>query len=283
MKLIADSGSSKVEWCLLDGSNVLKTVYTTGLNPVVLTGEEIAQYIGQELMPQIGGHKDGIKSIHFYGAGCKDAYTNRQIIDALRSHFGEEVSIDVESDLVGAARGLFGDDEGIACILGTGSNSGYYDGRKITDHVSPLGYILGDEGSGAVLGKHLLGDVLKNQLPEELARQFREEYDIDNVDVIKRVYRDPMPNRFLASLTPFLLKHIDEPSIHRLVLNEFKSFFVRNVSNYSGYRKMPVGFVGSVAFYFRPVLQEAATALDAHLGEVIKSPMEGLVRYHICH
>lgn len=272
-----------MEWCLLDGSNVLKTVYTTGLNPIVLTGEEIAQYIGQELVPQMGEYMDSVKSIHFYGAGCKDSYTNKQIIDALRSHFGETVAIDVESDLVGAARGLFGDDEGIACILGTGSNSGYYDGRKIADHVSPLGYILGDEGSGAVLGRHLLGDVLKHQLPEELASQFREEYDIDNVDVIKRVYRDPMPNRFLASLTPFLLKHIDEPSIHRLVLNEFKSFFVRNVSNYSGYRKMPVGFVGSVAFYFRPVLQEAAVALDAHLGEVIKSPMEGLVRYHICH
>lgn len=114
MKLIADSGSSKVEWCLLDGSNVLKTVYTTGLNPIVLTGEEIAQYIGQELVPQMGEYMDSVKSIHFYGAGCKDSYTNKQIIDALRSHFGETVAIDVESDLVGAARGLFGDDEGIA-------------------------------------------------------------------------------------------------------------------------------------------------------------------------
>lgn len=189
-------------------------------------------------------------------------------------------TIEAHSDLLGAARALFGEREGIACILGTGSNSCYYNGREIKDHVSPLGYILGDEGSGAVLGRHLIGDVLKHQLPRELCDRFLDEYNLTSNAIIRRVYKEPSPNRFLASVTPFLLKNIEEPAIHRLVLNEFKSFFVRNVAQYDRYRVLPVSFVGSIAYLYRSVLDEAAAALDATVDTVIKTPMEGLVKYH---
>ena len=175
---------------------------------------------------------------------------------------------------------MCGQKEGIACILGTGSNSCYYDGKEIVDNVSPLGYILGDEGSGAVLGKLLVGDVLKNQLPKELCDKFLAEYDLDRQKIIEGVYKKPAANRFLASLSPFLIKNIEEPAIHRLVLNAFKSFFVRNIENYKNYKSMPVNFVGSVAFYYKDVLAEAAKALDITIGTIIKSPMEGLVKYH---
>ena len=175
---------------------------------------------------------------------------------------------------------IFGHDEGIACILGTGANSGYYNGTEIKDHVSPLGYVLGDEGSGAVLGRKLLGDVLKHQLPRELCDRFLDEYNLESSMILRRVYKEPMPNRFLASVTPFLLKNIEEPAIHRLVLNEFKSFFVRNVSQYDRYRSLPVSFVGSIAYHYRPVLKEAADALDVTISAVLKTPMEGLVKYH---
>lgn len=146
--------------------------------------------------------------------------------------------------------------------------------------MSPLGFILGDEGSGAVLGRHLIGDVLKHQLPRELCDRFLDEYNLERTAIIRRVYKEPSPNRFLASVTPFLLKNIEEPAIHRLVLNEFKSFFVRNVAQYDRYRSLPVSFVGSIAYHYRPVLDEAAAALDAKIDTVIKTPMEGLIRYH---
>lgn len=257
MKLIADSGSTKVEWCLLDHDKPVRQIFTSGFNALMLTEEEIAQYLDDELMSQLGRTKQVAMSLY-----CR------------------HVDILANSSPHIAARALFGEREGIACILGTGSNSCYYNGREIKDHVSPLGYILGDEGSGAVLGRHLIGDVLKHQLPRELCDRFLDEYNLTSNAIIRRVYKEPSPNRFLASVTPFLLKNIEEPAIHRLVLNEFKSFFVRNVAQYDRYRVLPVSFVGSIAYLYRSVLDEAAAALDATVDTVIKTPMEGLVKYH---
>ena len=186
----------------------------------------------------------------------------------------------MHTDLLAAARALCGHQPGIACILGTGSNSCYYDGEKIVDNVSPLGYILGDEGSGAVLGKLLVGDVLKKQLPEELCEKFLKQYELDRLIIIQKVYKQPGANRFLASVTPFLIQNIEEPAIHRLVLNSFKSFFVRNIANYDNYKNLPVNFIGSIAHYYQDVLREAAVAVDCHIGTIIKSPMEGLIAFH---
>lgn len=277
MKLIADCGSTKIDWCLLDGTTTVKQVYTCGMNAIMLTEEEMAQRIREELLPEVS--EFAIDEVYFYGAGCISPEVCANVANAIRASIPASV-IEVHTDLLAAARALCGHKPGIACIMGTGSNSCCYDGEKIVDNVSPLGYILGDEGSGAVLGKLLVGDVLKNQLPAELCEKFLKQYELDRMTIIRRVYKEPGGNRFLASVTPFLIQNIEEPAVHRLVLNSFKSFFVRNIANYDNYRELPVNFVGSIAFYYQEVLREAASAMDCTVGTIIKSPMEGLIKFH---
>ena len=181
--------------------------------------------------------------------------------------------------MVAAARGLCGHEPGIACILGTGSNSCYYDGKNIVDNVSPLGFILGDEGSGAVLGKLFVSDLLKNQLTPGLKEKFLEQYNLTVGDIIDRVYRKPFPNRFLATFSPFISENLTDPAVHALVLNSFKSFLKRNVMQYD-FEGKPVGFVGSVAFHYREVLEEAVNDMHLKMGKIVQSPMEGLIEYY---
>ncbi|MGM9827499.1 MAG: ATPase [Muribaculaceae bacterium] len=278
MKLIADCGSTKIDWCLIENGKVVKQVFTTGMNAVMLTEEEMAQRIAAELMPELGS-ADGIEAVHFYGAGCISPEVCDNVANAIRKSIPAPV-INVATDLLAAARALCGHEAGIACIMGTGSNSCYYDGEKICDNVSPLGYILGDEGSGAVLGKILIGDVLKNQLPADLCEKFLKQYDLDRMAIIRRVYKEPQGNRFLASITPFLIQNIDRPEVHALVLNSFKSFFIRNIQQYPGYDKLKVNFIGSIAYYYKDVLTEAANACNCTVGTIIKSPMQGLIEFH---
>lgn len=278
MILIADCGSTKIDWCLIENGKVAKQVFTSGINALLMSEEQIRQTIADELVPEIKGYEIG--SVYYYGAGCLFDDICANVRRAIAANIPSAKTIEVDTDLLAAARALCGKNPGIACIMGTGSNSCYYDGLKIVDNVSPLGYILGDEGSGAVLGKLLVGDVLKNQLPAALCEKFLKKYDLDRQKIIEGVYKKPAANRFLASLSPFLLENIEEPAVHRLVLNAFKAFFVRNIENYEGYKTMPVSFVGSVAFYYRDVLEEAASSLGIKIGTVIKSPMEGLIKYH---
>ena len=278
MILIADCGSTKIDWCVVNDGKVVEQIFTSGINALLMTEEQIREMLAAELAEKVKGY--AIESVYYYGAGCLFDDICANVRRAIAHNVPTAKTIEVHSDLLAAARALCGQNEGIACILGTGSNSCYYNGKEIVDNVSPLGYILGDEGSGAVLGKLLVGDVLKNQLPKELCEKFLAEYDLDRQKIIEGVYKKPAANRFLASLSPFLIKNIEEPAIHRLVLNAFKSFFVRNIENYSNYKSMPVSFVGSVAFYYKDVLAEAAKALDITIGTIIKSPMEGLVKYH---
>lgn len=280
MKLIADCGSTKIDWCLLENGSVARRFNTTGINAVMLTEEEIRQRLLLELQPLIDADADAISEIFFYGAGCISPDVCRNVERALRAVIPGVRQVDVRTDLLAAARALCGHEPGIACIMGTGSNSCWYDGREIRENVSPLGFILGDEGSGAVLGKLFLGDVLKNQLRPELTEEFLREYNLDRMTVIRRVYREPAANRFLASVVPFLSAHIAEPRIHRLVLDAFRAFFRRNVCQYPHYDRLPVNFVGSVAFYFQDVLRDAAEQCSCTVGTVIKSPMEGLVKFH---
>lgn len=280
MKLIADCGSTKIDWCLLENGSVARRFNTTGINAVMLTEEEIRQRLLLELQPLIDADADAIYEIFFYGAGCISPDVCRNVERALRAVIPGVGQVDVRTDLLAAARALCGHEPGIACIMGTGSNSCWYDGREIRENVSPLGFILGDEGSGAVLGKLFLGDVLKNQLRPELTEEFLREYNLDRMTVIRRVYREPAANRFLASVVPFLSAHIAEPRIHRLVLDAFRAFFRRNVCQYPHYDRLPVNFVGSVAFYFQDVLRDAAEQCSCTVGTVIKSPMEGLIKFH---
>lgn len=279
MILIADSGSTKTEWCIADeGQGVsIQTIVTAGTNPYFQSPEEIAGEIKETLCPAIAGYN--IKTIYFYGAGCAFPEKNKIIADALH-HYIPGARIEVFSDLMGAARSLCGTSPGIACILGTGSNSCLFDGEEITEHVSPLGFILGDEGSGSVLGKILVGDCLKGQLPEYLVNKFMAQYDLTPALILERVYKQPFPNRFLARLSQFLLENIAEQAIYNIVYSGFRSFFIRNVMQYEGFDKYPIHFAGSIAFHYRDVLKEAALSLNLNLGNIEKAPMPGLISFH---
>ena len=279
MILIADCGSTKIDWCLLNNDKVEKQVFTLGVNAVMLTEEEMRQRFAEQLMPEMADYAGKIDAVYFYGAGCIAPEVCGNVARAIRSNIPAPV-IEVYTDLLAAARALCGRERGIACIMGTGSNSCLYDGTSIVANVSPLGFILGDEGSGAVLGRLFLGDVLKKQLPAEVCARFLDEYDLDLLTIIKRVYKEPQPNRFLASVTPFISRNIDVPQIHDMVLGSFRAFFRRNIKQYEAYRQLKVNFIGSIAYYFRPVLEEAAAAEGCTVGDIVKSPMEGLIKYH---
>ena len=278
MILIADCGSTKIDWCVVSGADIVRRVFTGGMNAVMLTEEEMASRIADELIPQLGDEL--IEEVYFYGAGCLADEVCDNVRRAIAKNIPTATKIEVHTDLLAAARALCGRQPGIACIMGTGSNSCYYDGEKICDNVSPLGYILGDEGSGAVLGKLLIGDVLKNQLPKDLCDKFLTQYELDRLTIIRRVYKEPQANRFLASISPFLIQNIDRKEIHDLVLNSFKAFFRRNVLQYEGARELNVNLIGSIAHYYRTVLEEAAGECGLTIGTIIKSPMEGLIAFH---
>ncbi len=278
MILIADCGSTKINWCLLKDNEKVAQIFTTGMNALLMTEDEMAQRIADELMPNLQGYR--VDEIHYYGAGIINDNIRQQVVNALKRNITTATTITVDSDLLAAARALCQHEPGVACIIGTGSNSCYYDGERIVDNVSPLGYILGDEGSGAVMGKMLVGDVLKKQLPGHLCKEFLEEYKLDRNAIIERVYRKPAANTFLAQFAPFIIKHVNEPSIHALVLRAFTDFFRRNVANYSGYQQLPCNFVGSIAMLLKDVLVEAARPLGITVGLIIKDPMEGLVKFH---
>ncbi|MCM1033853.1 MAG: ATPase [Odoribacter sp.] len=278
MILIADSGNTKTDWCCIDGLEAVSRFSTSGLNALILPEMEVLSIFQTEVAEKVEGMS--ISRIYFYGAGCIDELVKRKVEDAMKKVF-PQATVTVESDLLGAARSLCGDKPGIACIMGTGSNSCLYDGTEIIDNVPSLGYILGDEGSGAVLGKMLLSDVLKGVMPESLSKKFQDRYNMDPINVVRRVYNEPNTSRFLASITPFLLENIEEPAIHRLVLNSFKSFFTRNITRYSNYKNMLINVTGSIGWYFKDVLHEAADAMDCSLGSISRSPMEGLIDYHL--
>lgn len=277
MILIADSGSTKIDWCVVDHGKLVKQVFTCGMNALLLTEEEMQLRIATELASEVSDYP--IDKVYYYGAGCVSEEVCNNVRNAIAASIKAD-HIEVYTDLLAAAHAVCDREPGIACILGTGSNSCVYDGKNITDNVSPLGYILGDEGSGAVLGKILVGDVLKNQLPQHLCDKFLEQYQLDRLTIIRRVYKEPQANRFLASVTRFLIENINEPSIHQLVYNSFKSFFVRNIANYKGYKEYKINFVGSIAFFYQDVLREVAADMGCTVGNIIQSPMDGLINYH---
>ena len=278
MILIADSGSTKTEWTAMDDltGEVVGHAYTKGLNPYFVTQDEIRDEIRTQLLPMLP--VDGFTRIYFYGSGARDE-KQPMIRQASGSLLVGEVT--VMTDMLGAARALCGHEPGIVCILGTGANSCRYDGEAIVANVPPLGYILGDEGSGAVLGKHFIADLLKGLLPESVVREFGETYpEITTATILERVYKESQPSRFLASLAPFIRKQINVPEVRSMALECFRSFFRRNVMLYDGWEITPVHFVGSIAHNFHAVLKEAAEAEGIHLGQILSAPMEGLVRYH---
>lgn len=276
MKLIADSGSTKTDWIATKNSKRVHTAHTKGINPFYQTATEIAEILQTELLPQIAGFTP--TSIYFYGAGCSFPEKKMSIQNAFLSVFGELPKLHLATDLLAAVHALCGNKEGIACILGTGSNSCYWDGKRIVKNVSPLGYILGDEGSGAVLGKLLIADLLKNQLPQHLTNSFFQKYETNYETLMAQVYRQAFPNRKLAQYTYFIAENLNEPAIYRIVENSFTAFVKRNLAQYP--QKLPVHFVGSVAVTFEEVLKKVLSKENYHLGTLLKSPIENLVKYH---
>lgn len=278
MKLIADSGSTKTDWCVVDDGRVAARVSGQGINPLQQECGLIEHIMANELAGRLSD-VEKIGSVEFYGAGCRDGMVT-VMEDVLRKVFVNAESIKVGSDMLGAARALFGDGDGIACILGTGANSCLYDGGAIVANVPPLGYILGDEGSGAVLGKLFVNAMFKGGLPEALKKDFLSETGLTLSGIIYKVYKEPMANRFLAGISPFIHKHLDDEKVNALVVGNLKDFFRRNVNLY-GRPGAAVGAVGSIAYYYERQLSEAAAAEGYSLCKVLKSPMEGLLEYEM--
>ena len=276
MILIADSGSTKTDWALQSASGALERFHTQGINPFHQGRTVIAEILRRELLPQL--NPDAVSCVCFYGSGVRPELES-VMIALLQDAFPSAKQVEAHSDLLGAARSLCGHNYGIASILGTGANSCLYDGEAIVQNTPALGYILGDEGSGGVMGKLFLHALYKGVLSENIRLEFEQDYGLTMSAVIQRVYREPMPNRFLASLAPFIYRHLSDAVVNRLVVDNFRDFFRYNIRPY-GHPEMAVSFVGSVAWYFRDQLAEAAAAEGFRLGTILQSPIEGLIQYH---
>lgn len=274
--LIADSGSTKTAWKLIGDSGEIKNIKTSGINPFFRTEEDIYQELKKELLPETGSE---IKKIFFYGTGIINAEKGDIIKRALVRIYAN-ATIETYSDVLGAARALFGNKAGIACILGTGSNVCLYDGEKITGGVSPLGYILGDEGSGAVMGRKLLGDFFKEIMPIHLCEEFIKRFNLTKEDALNRVYRGEKPNQFLAQFTPFLSEHSNSVYCQEFVYRNFMEFFERNVSKLPDYRNYQIGFIGSVAWHFSDILNSTANYFGFEKTIILKDPIDGLEKYY---
>lgn len=275
MKLIADSGSTKTTWQIVSEDGDPMLCQTAGINPFFQQSSEIVKTLETEFDLD----KKQISSVFFYGAGVANEQKRQELRVALEQFFHTD-RISIESDLMAAAHSLCQNQEGIVAIMGTGSNSCYYNGKSILANVSPLGYILGDEGSGAVLGRKLISDMLKNQFEQRLIKLFFETYQVTPAEILENVYRKSFPNRYLAQYTRFLSAHIHETAFQYLVFTSFKEFFLRNIDQYPEAQEMPVHFTGSIAWHFRDILKEAAAASGFKTGKIVADPMPGLVAYH---
>jgi len=276
VKLIADSGSSKTEWCLING-NKKTLIKTQGISPYFLNVEQVIQILLKELLPKM--KKQVPDEIYYYGTGCSNVENVKMIKTALKKVF-PSAKCNVDHDLLGAARALCGNEKGIACILGTGSNSCFYNGKKIIKNSPGLGYVLGDEGSGTYLGKKVIQYYLYNTFDEDLMDRFNSKYNTSVTEILDAVYKQPLPNRFLAGFTGFLIENRGHFMIENIIEDGFNDFFFNHIYKYRESWTMPIHFVGSVAYGFRDVLKDLCSSYELQLGKVLKNPMEGLIKYH---
>lgn len=274
--LIADSGSTKTEWCLLDG-NKKKLINTQGLSPYFLTGIQVKAILEKELLPKLKNVSPA--DIFFYGTGCSNPNNVKLIKDALKAVF-KNSKIAVDHDLMGAAKALCGHEKGIACILGTGSNSCYYNGKKIVKNSPGLGYVLGDEGSGAYLGKKVIQYFLYNTFEPDLMDRFNAKFNTNSIEILDAVYKQPLPNRYLANFAVFLKENRGHYMIENIIEDGFNDFFFNHIYKYRESWTMPINFIGSIAYGFKDVLKDMCNSYELQLGKVLKNPMEGLIKYH---
>ncbi len=277
MILIADSGSTKTEWLLLDKDVVVKQCFSMGINPYFIDTKGIIEIIENEVMPAFGGLVPA--EIHFYGSGCSTPTKKLTVETALR-YFYPNATIAINHDLLGSARALCLNEEGIACILGTGSNSCLYNGSEIVENVPSLGYFFADDGSGANLGKRFLTKYLLEELSSETEALFKSQHNYSLENVLDAVYNKPKPNRFLASFSPFINQNLHIPEVKEIAQSSFRAFFQNQVCRYTDYQQKKVSFIGSVSFHYADVIKQVAAEFGVQVGKIYKSPMDGLVKYH---
>lgn len=280
MILIADSGSTKTDWRLMDGSTEVSQVKTKGFNPYYQDPEEMVNEVESELVPAYG--KTNVETIHFYGAGCSTMERQKKVTDALYPFFSE-AEIFVHSDLIGAARSLSGDKPGIVCILGTGSGSCLYDGKKVDKSIPSLGFILGDEGSGAWLGKSMITDYLRGHMPKKVIETINQKLHIDKESILEHVNHKPMPSRYLAGFAKFISENANQTYFYQLLFDSFTAFAKNYIIRYSNYFEFNCHFVGSIAYHNQDVLNHVAKYTGFKIGNINKSPIDGLTKYHSKH
>ena len=275
MKLIADSGSTKTSWRIIKSADEIVPVESAGINPFFRSSDDIERELREKLLPST----KNIKEVHFYGAGIINSEKAAIVVHALKQMYGE-IPVNAHSDVVGAARSACGQTPGIVCILGTGSNCCYYDGKELVDSIPPLGFILGDEGSGAVMGKNLVGDYFKRVMPAELRDKFQDRFNFSKEEVLEKVYKQEKPNRYLAGFTLFLSENYEEHYCREFVGQNLKAFVERNVKSIDESLSLPIHFVGTVASVFQDILKDILAEENLTPGNIIKEPIDGLVKYH---
>lgn len=277
MILIADSGSTKTDWRLMKGEQEISRVKTKGFNPYYQALDEMITEIESELVPILD--PSAVSTIHFYGAGCSTPERQMKIKRALSPYFAN-TELFVQSDLIGAAKALSGDQPGLVCILGTGSGSCLYDGVNIDKNIPSLGFVLGDEGSGAWLGKKMVTDYLRGHMPKKSIETINQKLKIDKEIILEHVNHKPMPSRYLAGFARFISENADQTYFYQLLFDSFTSFAKNYIIRYNNYEKYKCHFVGSVAFHNQEILQQVARYIGFNIGNIIKSPIDGLTTYH---
>ena len=276
--LIADSGSTKTDWVLLNNANIIFQFQTIGFNPYFQSSEDIYQELNSKLIPVLKDELKNISNIHYYGAGCSTPEKNQVIKQGLYLTFGN-ITSEVNHDLLASARALCGKEKGIACILGTGSNSCLFDGNEVIENVPSVGYLFGDHGSGAHIGKTFIQNYFDKKLPIHLEKAF-ENAGYHREIILENVYKKTMPSRYLASITKFLADFSNDSFVKNLIKQCFLDFFDAQVSKYTNAKALPVNSVGSIGYYYKDLLEEAAKEKGFSIGNIIKSPIDGLIKYH---
>lgn len=277
MILIADSGSTKTDWRLVNETGEVAHYKTIGFNPYFINSGNILSELTNSDLVAIN---EKVTQVYFYAAGCSTEKNKQELQDPLNTFFCN-AKVDVEHDMLAAARATCGKEKGVVAILGTGSNSCLYDGKEITENVRALGYLLGDNGSGADIGTTFIKAYLGGGLPPEIEKAFKDESGLSIDDILDATYKQALPNRFLASFSLFVFKNIDDPIIYKMVTERFELFFENNICKYSDYQNNTLHLIGSVAFIYQDVFKAVAEKYNVNVGKVIKQPIEELVKYHL--
>ncbi len=278
MILVADSGSTKAHWRLVDDNNNISQYETIGFNPLFIDTNGIIAALEKDIVPKLPSGT--ISHIYFYGASCSSADRCAIVANALQAVF-KSANVMVDHDMLAAARALCGNEPGFAAIIGTGSNSCYYDGAAIVENIPALGFILGDEGSGAYIGRMLVREYIYQTLPADLQEKFYATYKLSKDDIFTAVYSKPLPNRFLAQFTTFATRNLSHPHIVGIVDKAFDDFFVHHICRYPRYKELPLGIVGSVAYYQSSILRQVAERHGVTISTIVEAPIAALTLYHI--